>query len=90
MGIKVSRARWFIFLRESLSVITFTLAISRGENPSWLVRLWITNSQSHVVVWPLSPTRPLRFVFGDIEQQHRKHNVARVFLYDFVCNCECL
>lgn len=106
LAMKVSRARWFIFLRRvfhyqngstsdlgsnpfnsstwmmselialfiQLTVITFTLAISKDESPIWPVRLWITGYDIGCLLSLMllyGRFRQLDHDHGDIEQQHR-------------------
>lgn len=112
LAMKVSRARWFIFLRRvfhyqngsrsdlgsnpfnsstwmmseliallvQLTVITFTLAISKEERPIWPVRLWITGYDVGCLLNLMLLYGRYRqqdvnegngFSLGDIEQQQR-------------------
>lgn len=115
---KVSRARWFIFLRRvfhyqngsrsdlgsnpfnsstwmmseliallvQLTVITFTLAISKEERPIWPVRLWITGYDVGCLLnlmllygryRQLDINQGNGFVLGDVEQQQRGREETR-------------
>ncbi|CAN6869993.1 hypothetical protein Bca4012_044898 [Brassica carinata] len=106
LAMRVSRARWFIFLRRvfhyqngsrsdlgsnpfnsstwmmselialfiQLTVITFTLAISKDERPIWPVRLWITGYDVGCLLSLMllyGRFRQLDHDHGDIEQRHR-------------------
>ncbi|XP_018454379.1 E3 ubiquitin-protein ligase At1g63170 isoform X2 [Raphanus sativus] len=116
LAMKVSRARWFIFLRRvfhyqngsrsdlgsnpfnsstwmisellalfiQLTVITFTLAISKDERPIWPVRLWITGYDVGCLLSLMLLYGRFRqldqdngFVHGDIEQQERSREDNR-------------
>lgn len=118
LAMKVSRARWFIFLRRvfhyqngsrsdlgsnpfnsstwmmseliallvQLTVITFTLAISKEERPIWPVRLWITGYDVGCLLnlmllygryRQLDVHQGNGFVLGDVEQQQRGREETR-------------
>lgn len=118
LAMKVSRARWFIFLRRvfhyqngsrsdlgsnpfnsstwmmseliallvQLTVITFTLAISKEERPIWPVRLWITGYDVGCLLnlmllygryRQLDVYQGNGFVLGDVEQQQRGREETR-------------
>ncbi|AED96704.1 putative transcription factor C2H2 family [Arabidopsis thaliana] len=118
LAMKVSRARWFIFLRRvfhyqngsrsdlgsnpfnsstwmmseliallvQLTVITFTLAISKEERPIWPVRLWITGYDVGCLLnlmllygryRQLDINQGNGFVLGDVEQQQRGREETR-------------